>query len=379
MMKIKIVCRRFGPGLASTNRLLAYAKGFVECGCEVTFIYLITNNRDAKLSFGSDIKAINLWEADGIFARKYKLISYIKNLFSIKSVINPGDVVFMYGDQVPIQLACVRLKNKSKIFCEITEHPFHDDRKISTRLNTILSNILLRRFNGLFVISNNLKDYYESVGIDNSRITIINMFVDAERFQFQSKRMQSTPYIAYCGKISICKDGVNDLISAFSIFNSKIRGYKLKIIGSFYNSSDEEKLRELVYRLKLENSVEFTGPVPPSEMPELLNNATILALDRPNSLQAQNGFPTKLGEYLATGNPVVVTKVGEITNFLRHKINAFLAEPGNNEDFADQLEYIVNNQELAKKVGQEGRKLVFKEFSYLTQSKVAIMTFQNAK
>ena len=49
----------------------------------------------------------------------------------------------------------------------------------------------------------------------------------------------------------------------------------------------------------------------------------MLVLARPDNIQAKGGFPTKLGEYLATGNPVVVTKVGEIPNYLIDGVNAF--------------------------------------------------------
>ena len=61
-------------------------------------------------------------------------------------------------------------------------------------------------------------------------------------------------------------------------------------------------------------------------MPKYLCNAKLLALARPDSIQAQGGFPTKLGEYLATGRPVVVTKVGEIPDYLEDGVNAFLSD-----------------------------------------------------
>ena len=52
--------------------------------------------------------------------------------------------------------------------------------------------------------------------------------------------------------------------------------------------------------------MEFTGRTSPEVMPQILTDASILALARPNNVQSQNGFPTKLGEYLATGNPVAI-------------------------------------------------------------------------
>ena len=73
-----------------------------------------------------------------------------------------------------------------------------------------------------------------------------------------------------------------------------------------------------------------------NEVPQLLMDSEVLALDRPNSIQAQCGFPTKLGEYLLTGNPVVVTKVGDIPLFLEDGVSALLAEKRNAENLPER-------------------------------------------
>lgn len=66
---------------------------------------------------------------------------------------------------------------------------------------------------------------------------------------------------------------------------------------------------ELVEYLCLQDSVEFTGKKQADEVTCILKNARIRTLDRSNSLQAKNGLPTKLGEYLFSKNPVVVTNI----------------------------------------------------------------------
>ena len=93
-------------------------------------------------------------------------------------------------------------------------------------------------------------------------------------------------------------------------------------------------------------------------------------LARPNNKQAEGGFPTKLGEYLATGNTVVVTNVGEIGLFLEDKKNAFISEPDSAEKFSQKnyAKPLLNNNAL--QVGIEGKKLVYNEFNYLTQANV---------
>ena len=95
----------------------------------------------------------------------------------------------------------------------------------------------------------------------------------------------------------------------------------------------------------------------------MIKQAAILALARPPSHQADGGFPTKLGEYLATGNPVCVTKTGGIPDYLSDEGNAFLAEPGSVESFCDALMRATADPLRAKKVGKNGRATAEKSFS----------------
>jgi glycosyltransferase involved in cell wall biosynthesis len=103
-------------------------------------------------------------------------------------------------------------------------------------------------------------------------------------------------------------------------------------------------------------------------MPSLLVNASALALARPNNIQAQGGFPTKLGEYLATGNPVVVTSVGEIPNYLKHLENSYIAQPNNPDDFAEKLTLLFSDSSQAQSIGLRGKELAMGIFNYKTQS-----------
>lgn len=104
-------------------------------------------------------------------------------------------------------------------------------------------------------------------------------------------------------------------------------------------------------------------------MPQILKNAAVLALDRPDSLQAQCGFPTKLGEYLLTENPVVVTKVGDIPLFLKDGETALIAEERDPQDFSSKLIWALQNPEEASKIGKAGALVAMREFNYLNETK----------
>lgn len=70
------------------------------------------------------------------------------------------------------------------------------------------------------------------------------------------------------------------------------------------------------------------GDVHRDKVPELLCRSKILALARPDNLQSEGGFPTKLGEYLSTGNLVIITDVGDIPFYLKDGESALIAKAG---------------------------------------------------
>ena len=112
----------------------------------------------------------------------------------------------------------------------------------------------------------------------------------------------------------------------------------------------------------------YLGVLNKEQVPAFVCNANLLVLSRPDSHQAQGGFPTKLGEYLATGKPVCVTKVGEIPNYLKDNESAFMATPGDVDSFADAMDRALCNEEHAKAVALKGKEVAETEFNLELQS-----------
>ena len=102
------------------------------------------------------------------------------------------------------------------------------------------------------------------------------MTVDANRFIHLKKQEVEHRYVAYCGTASNNKDGVDDLIKAFSVVHKKHHDIKLFIIGKAPSSEDESGNLKLVNDLGLNDGVVFTGMIPAQEMPQLLKNACML-------------------------------------------------------------------------------------------------------
>lgn len=365
-MSLYFVFKTYQPNTATTNRFLAIVKGLSEQGVCAKVCFFTPDGKESKVMGDyPNITFEYLWERHSVKGPMKVLWSIISVMRFIKR-LKKEDIVYIYG--FPLLLHIMSLLKRCRCYYEIDECPdVYITKSMFVRYTPEILVKCLKRITGVIVISNALKDYFIAKGINNNNVHVINMIVDLNRFNNIIK-INTDNYFAYCGTVSTYKDGVDQLITAFSKFSSGYPNYKLYIIGPIPSENDKKQLLSLVKDLNIEDKVIFTGIVSFQEMPHLLINAQALLLDRPDNLQAKYGFPTKLGEYLLTGNPVVVTKVGDIPLFLSHRKNALLAEPNNIYDFSFQLQWLVEHKEECSAIGKRGKEVAIRSFNYLTES-----------
>lgn len=251
----------------------------------------------------------------------------------------------------------------AKFIYSVDEYPWsliHGRNRIWDRLYI---RFFYRMFDGFVVMTENLMDYYKLVSKSDAKFIHFPMTVDLNRF-YLPRQANLVEYIAYCGGDTTgTKDGIDILIKAFNLVKDRFPSLKLYIIGNVH-----ESVKELVIKSALGDRVVLWGFVTGDKIPAFLVNAKALCLARPNNIQAIGGFPTKLGEYLATGNPVIVTNVGEISNYLEDRISAYMVEPGNVTEFANAIVSVLDNYTEAQLIGSRGKKVAEEMFDYSKNS-----------
>ena len=363
-----VVYNSYHPNSASIIRLLSYLRAWSMMDVEVTVVFVLPDRKFSRLDvFYNNIRIKYLWDRIPIKSYIIHNILFPYYINCLKNNLRIGDNVYVYGDGYI--LSKIIKRKDINVYLEKTEHPEvsnpgHWPYKVS--VNAYLS--LCCKLKGLFVISTSLKYYFSSMGVDQKKIHIVNMTVDDSRFKSISKQKVDRQYIAYCGKATNNKDGVDKLIKSFSMISHKFPTLYLFIIGKAPNKQEPNNNEVLAKRLGIGDKVVFTGVIPYADMPQLLLNASILALNRPNNMQAKYGFPTKLGEYLLTGNPVVVTSVGDIPLFIKDKENGMLASPADDSDFAEKMEWLLEHPYEAAVIGKNGKELALKAFNNKTES-----------
>lgn len=361
-MKMYFVSLAYVDGDASIIRLIGYAKSASELGIDTHLCFLIPDKNRNKIdrkSLPKDLMIHYLW--DNCKGSKYKI--FAKSIIKLGKLIPNDAWVFSYFNS---RMFWILKGIRSHKVYEITEHPFYSgDTSLSKSMN-VWFKFMLSRKSKFAVISTSLKRYLTTRGIHENNISIINMFVDASRFD--GIKEEKKKIISYCGSVSYNKDGADILIKAFKEVYKKHPDYLLRIIGKGIQSDTIEKLKLLTNSLGISESVVFTGAVPSEMIPHLLKESRILALARPDNVQARNGFPTKLGEYLVSGNPVAVTSVGDIPLFIEDKVNGVLANPGDVESFANALNWIIEHPNESKIIGINGKELAEKHFLAKTET-----------
>ncbi|HEX2394260.1 MAG TPA: glycosyltransferase family 4 protein [Bacteroidales bacterium] len=382
----------FPFGLAQTNRLIAMAGGLVKAGCRVKVICLkptehnVLSKNTATAGNFNGIEYIypsaTTFRASDSFTRIVHFISGIYRttlLLISENRKHRIDFIFagVLGFFISFWFYLISRILKIKYLQERSEFPFiragksgFDDISLYLYLT-----ITCKFFDGFLVITRNLREYFTPHLRKNCPVFHLPILVEPERFSHISLS-PAEKYIAYCGSMQGNKDGVPDLIDAFGLISGKFPEINLCLIGGT-EFEGFDRLQEKIARLSLTKRVIFTSVMDRENLPDMLGNAIMLVLARPESKQAEGGFPTKLGEYLATGKPVVVTGVGEIGDYLHDGENAYIAKPGDPRHFAEKMESVLNDYENALRIGARGQKLALTTFNYIFQGKELAAWLQN--
>ena len=384
-MKILFI-RQYNPFYesgASGNRFRGLIEGLRKCGntVDIAVVGGLTKRKEATVS---DVGTYYLSHANHYSYWQTRLNNYIfDSLHAVSAArrfskldYNSYDIIWITKEQMVLDLyAKFCGKIKAKTLMELNEF---NDFYLNANYN-FLQVRKARKANKSFkkavgkidlfaVMTNTLIDYYQKMAGENAKFLHLPMTVDLDRFTGLATSSEfEKPYIGFCGSMDKTKDGVDILIKAFMKIAHKYPGVKLLMAG-FY-TYDTPDILKIVSDNKMEDRIKYIGSMDRSKLPSFISNAEALALSRPDSHQAQGGFPTKLGEYLATGKPVCVTKVGEIPEYLEDNVSAFMAKPGDVDSFADALDRTLGNPNLSITVGRAGKLIAETIFNSDIQAK----------
>lgn len=338
-------------------------------------VYLLTPTKTAYLNKNANgvYKGVNYKYLQGI-VWSGKVSTLVKAFYYLKGLF------LAFREMKRDKLTCVILYHQSlfayflfwiatrimniKFITDKSEYPY-GYRQMNV-LHKKIMQISLKAFDGFIVMTNELSAFYSRYKKKKASVFHLPMTIDPERFSSVVKDNLSFEYIAIvCGTHN--RDGLYESIKSYSFYCKKTtNALPLKIIGDIENFRNKEEIFKLVNEEGLSKRIFFLGKIPIVNVPKILVNAKILLTTANEYISG--GFPTKLGEYMLSGVPVVATKVGELPHYLADRINVFFAKARDYEDISDQLIYVQNNYKMALDVAANAKdtaKTIFNADTYI--------------
>lgn len=312
--------------------------------CIYQLFKLEGNNIDSVLFYGTDLAlAINSL----IYFRLIKRI----NICIEKSELEIGIVINQY---IPVNL---------KGFLAILIFPVQF-------ICSLLLDSIVPLFSGIIVISRRMEKLYSKFSKNVIRVPILTDIRSATALSdFQKNGLL---LIGFTGVISQKKEGIFEFVKTLGALTEEIKGLiRMNIYGEGI-CEEVNILKKKIINYNLTNVIFFHKTVSSEDIPEILCKHDLLILTRPSNIQTEYGFSTKLAEYLASGVPVLASRVSDNSYYLNDMKNALLVGPQDLDSISSKIIFCLSNRAIIKEIGIAGRKTSEQHFYYGLYSKKLI-------
>ena len=187
-----------------------------------------------------------------------------------------------------------------------------------------------------------------------SKIVVIPNIVNLSFYDKLKLNKSYEDYVLFVGRLAFNKN-LNVVISSFAKVVEKVPSAKLIIVGT---GPMLDEWKKIVFNLGLKENVVFTGYISQHEKMELWSKSAALILP-----SITEGLPTVVLESFAMSTPVIVSDIDPHREIIDDGLDGFLIPLNDSQKWAEKIIYLLSNKDICKKMGEEGRIKVEREFS----------------
>ncbi|WP_414468850.1 glycosyltransferase family 4 protein [Methanobacterium sp. ACI-7] len=227
-------------------------------------------------------------------------------------------------------------------------------------LNSVLSNadIIIATSKSYINESEFLVNYKEKTTIIPNGIDIDSFDIPYSKKECRERLgFSNNKYIILFFGNLVAYKGPDILLKAFKLVKKEIKNVELVFAG---RGEMQEELELLSKKLNINDSVTFSGFIPEKLKPFYFKAADIFCL--PSTTMAE-AFGIVNLEAMACNLPIISSRLGGIPDIINEGKTGLLVNPGDYKSLADNITYLLENEELTKKMGDSGRKKV-NEYSW---------------
>jgi glycosyltransferase involved in cell wall biosynthesis len=156
--------------------------------------------------------------------------------------------------------------------------------------------------------------------------------------------------LLFVGAVSEKWKGAWNLLEAFFQLYTQFPDLELAMVGP-YDQIFMERLYKQFGEQRLTKSIRLYGLKPPEFIANLMRDGAILI--HPALMDSS---PNSVLEAMVAGIPVVASRVGGIPYIVEEGVTGLLAEPGNSEELAKKITFLLEHPAEAKSLGENAAR-----------------------
>ena len=230
-----------------------------------------------------------------------------------------------------------------------------------------------RHADHIIAVSKALKDEIMERKVPNDKISVISNGIGDEFLKESNVKKSSAilqekygitgHHCLYVGRL-IPRKGLDYLLYALK----KVSDVQCAIVG---DGPQREHLLSLTRTLELQDRVVFTGYVPKEDLKHFYAAADFFVLP-----SLAEGLPLVVLEALATGTPIIASKVAGIPDIIQEGYNGLIVPPKDVELLAVAIQKLAYTPDIQKKMGAHARQTVNQEFSWKSIAKEVLRVYE---
>ncbi len=168
------------------------------------------------------------------------------------------------------------------------------------------------------------------------------------------KKQNEIVYIGALGKVR----GIKELIQSLEFLN-----IRLNLGGNWWY----ETFKEEVQQLPSWNKVTEWGYVSRTQVQEILSRSKIGMVTLHPIVNYKVAYSVKLFDYMAAGIPIIASDFPMWRKMIEEADCGLLVDPLDPKAIANAVQYLLNNEAEAQRLGQNGRKAFLEKYNWQTQ------------
>ena len=264
--------------------------------------------------------------------RKIVFYSFLSKIYNFKIILNY------------VEFFSAVKKDKSQVISKLNDHLFD---KFAPRFA-----------DSIFPISEFLISHLNETAPGKKYLKIPGL-TDFDRYN-NIGNLEVKNYFLFCGDAGY-REIILFIIDAFNKLQSD--AFELYLV---INGSEENKniVKKYIDESAKKNNIKVFSKLSEKDFFTFYKNADALLIPLRPTFQDIARFPHKTGEYMASGNPVISTNYGEIKYYFRDTEDILVSESYDVDLFADKMQFVIENPDLAQEIGQKGKNKARKLFDY---------------